>query len=128
MKIQDPLEAIRLELEDVAFKKAKAAGLATVRGQVCLNIKIKQQVCSTQITPAEWERLIGLDIGPKGRKMIKALRDSNNQPVKLFSYFKEWEEVDTFLNHVRSYSAPLYISTSDSSVACVKKRMVRTRG
>ena len=130
MKEQDVLEAIRLELEDVAFKRAQAAGLVTIRGQVCLNMKIKQQIHSAQIVDADWGRLMSLDIGPYGRKFIKALLDSKNQPLRLFDYFPsgDWGTLNAFLKRVRSYGAPLYISVDRSTVGCVKKRMLKTRG
>ena len=121
MNNTNSLEEIRLQLEDLAFKKLEAAGLATLRPQVKLTIKVKLQVFSDEITGKDWEQLKHLDVGVRGQEVLERLKSSGNKPFDLFDCFGNWRDVETFKNHIRSHAAPIYIA-QNRNLVCIKKR------
>ena len=124
MSETDPQESIRQELEDLAFEKAKTAGLATLRSQIKVNLKITVQVFSNKITESDWKKLTGLDVGVKGLQALGTLKATNNEPCDLYSFFGDWHEIGAFKNRIRAYAHPLYVGTVRGGLSCIKKRLL----
>ena len=95
MKIEDirkgQLLAIREELIDIAFEKARKAGLAQHREQVKVTLALSESLETEQIHGEDWTNILSMDLSKVERDFILRLMNGGNKPLNPRDYGLHWK-------------------------------------